>query len=123
MAVLGERRMQKLGALCVTILLFALYSYGQEAPLKMGPHGNGTFVGLVSDTTCGARHRLKDKSAEECTRTCVRQGAGFALVAGPKVYVLQGNSNDLGVLAGQKVKVTGSLAGNTIAVSSITPTQ
>src|SRR5581483_10792710 len=78
-----REEMQKLEALCVTIFLFALYSYGQEAPLKMGQHGNGTFVGLVSDTTCGARHRLKDKSGEECTRTCVRQGAGFALVAGP----------------------------------------
>jgi hypothetical protein len=89
----------------------------------MGQHGTDTFVGLISDSACGARHKLKDKSAEECTRTCVRNGAQYALVAGPKVYLLQGDTNDLAYLAGQKVKVVGMLSGTTITVSAVTPTQ
>jgi len=95
----------------------------QDQPLKMGQHGGDTFVGLISDTNCGPRHKLKDKSAEECTRTCVRSGANFALVTGSKVYVLKGDTNDLGVLAGQKVKVTGTLEGDTITAQSVAPTQ
>lgn len=123
MAVRGMKTPSILGTLWVVLLLAAVGPAQQDAPLKMGQHSSDTFVGLVSDTTCGARHKLKDKSAEECTRTCVRQGAGFALVAASKVYVLKGDTNDLGVLAGQKAKVTGSLDGNTITVSSIVPTQ
>jgi len=115
---------KSVGTACLVVFLLALCCVAQQdAPLKMGQHGSDTFVGLVSDSTCGARHKLKDKSAEECTRTCVRKGASFALVAGPNVYILSGNQNDIGVLAGQKVKVTGSLDGTTITVSSITPTQ
>ncbi len=113
----------KLGVEVITAILLASLMTAQNAPLKMGKHGSDTFVGLVSDSTCGARHKLKDKSAEECTRYCVRHGAQFALVAGPQVYILKGNSNDLGYLAGQKVKVTGTLNGTTITVSSVSPTQ
>ena len=91
-------------------------------PMKMGRADSNTFVGLVSDSTCGPRHKLKDKSAEECTRTCQRGGANFALVAGERTYKLKGDSNDVAVLAGQKAKVTGTLAGDTITVNSIQPT-
>jgi hypothetical protein len=106
----------------MTVVLVGL-ALAQDQPLKMGQHGTDTFVGLISDSSCGPRHKLKDKSAEECTRTCVRNGASFALVAGPKVYILKGDSNDLGVLAGQKVKVTGTIQGNTITAQSVAPTQ
>jgi len=92
------------------------------APMKMGRASANSFIGLVSDSTCGPRHKLPDKSAEECTRTCQRAGASFALVAGEKVYKLKGDSNDVAVLAGQKAKVTGTLQGDTITVSAIQPT-
>jgi hypothetical protein len=85
----------------------------------MGQAGANTFIGLVSDSNCGPRHKLKDKSAEECTRTCQRAGASFALVAGEKIYKLKGDHNDVAVLAGQKAKVTGTLHGDTITVSAI----
>lgn len=92
------------------------------APMKMGRANANTFIGLVSDSSCGPRHKLKDKSAEECTRTCQRAGASFALVAGEKTYKLQGDSNDVAVLAGQKAKVSGTLQGDTITVQSIQAT-
>jgi hypothetical protein len=91
-------------------------------PLKMGRADVNTFVGLVSDSTCGPRHKLRDKSAEECTRACQRGGASFALVAGERIYKLKGDTNDVAVLAGQKVKVTGTLQGDTITVNAIQPT-
>jgi hypothetical protein len=92
------------------------------APMKMGRADANTFIGLVSDSRCGPRHKLKDKSAEECTRVCQRAGASFALVAGERTYKLKGDSNDVAVLAGQKAKVTGTLQGDTIVVQSIQAT-
>lgn len=94
-----------------------------DAPtaLKMGQTGPNTFVGMLSDSTCGPRHKMMDKSAEECARACQRAGAKYVLVAGEKVYGLSGGSNDLAYLAGQKVKVTGSAKGSVISVTSVAP--
>lgn len=116
--------MTRIAAILFSLSLLCSVGAGQQdGPLKMGQHGNDTFVGLISDSACGPRHKLKDKSAEECTRTCVRNGAQYALVAGSKVYPLRGDENDLAYLAGQKAKITGRLSGNTIAVSSVEPAQ
>jgi hypothetical protein len=92
-------------------------------PLRMGQADANTFVGIISDSFCGARHKLPDKSAEECTRTCQRKDAKYVLVAGEKIYELNGHNNDLGYLAGQKVRVTGTLQRNTIEVSSVNATE
>ena len=89
--------------------------------LKMGQTGANTFVGMLSDSTCGPRHKMMDKSAEECARACQRAGAKYVLVAGEKVYGLSGRSNDLAYLAGQKVKVTGSAQGGVISVTAVAP--
>jgi hypothetical protein len=93
------------------------------SPMKMGRADTNTFVGLVSDSTCGARHKLRDKSAEECTRTCQRAGAAYVLVAGEKIYKLKGGANDVAVLAGQKAAITGTPQGDTITVSAVNATQ
>jgi hypothetical protein len=93
-----------------------------STPMKMGRASANTFIGLVSDSSCGPRHKLKDKSAEECTRTCQRAGASFALVAAEKIYKLRGHTIDVAVLAGQKAQVTGTLQGDTITVNAIQPT-
>ena len=95
----------------------------EQKPLKMGQSAANIFVGIISDSFCGPRHKLPDKSAEECTRFCQRKGASYVLVAGPKIYQLSGRANDLGYLAGQKAKVTGSLQGDKIVVGSVGPTQ
>jgi hypothetical protein len=96
---------------------------GSAAPLKLGQAGENTFVGLISDASCGPRHKLRDKTAEECTRTCQRAGQPYVLVAGEKTYRLNGNSNDVGFLAGQRAKVTGTLDGDSIKVVSVAPTK
>lgn len=115
--------MKQMAVIAALLLVGGLSAAQQDSPLKMGQHGNDTFVGLISDSACGPRHKLKDKSAEECTRTCVRNGAQYALVAGSKIYLLQGDTNDIAYLAGQKAKITGTLNGDTIAVATVSPTQ
>lgn len=79
-----------------------------------------TFSGLVTDDHCGARHDMgSDKSPSECAKSCVHNGAKYALVDGDKTYTLEGNSDELARAAGLRVTVVGSLEGDTIQVSSI----
>jgi hypothetical protein len=37
------------------------------------------FRGTVTDSMCGKQHMMKNVSAAECTRTCVKAGSGYAL--------------------------------------------
>jgi hypothetical protein len=78
-----------------------------------------TLTGTVSDSMCGAQHMMKDASPAQCTRECVKAGSDYALVSGGKVYTLKGQSVQLDKFAGQSVKVTGKVSGNTVAVDSI----
>lgn len=64
---------------------------------------------------------MPGKSDAECTRGCVSKGSKYALVAGQKVYALEGKSEELDKLAGKKAKVTGTVTGTTVAVSSVEP--
>jgi hypothetical protein len=78
------------------------------------------FAGLVTDDRCGGRHDMDSgKSPMECTKMCVRNGSKYVLVEGDKKYALAGNESELDGLAGQRVKIVGSLDGNTIKVTSI----
>jgi hypothetical protein len=117
-------------ALPIAALTLAVISLAQNdandsvaKPLKMGQSDANTFVGIISDASCGARHKSRDKSAEECTRSCQRKGAAYVLVAAEKMYELKGHTNELGVLAGQKAKITGSLHGDRIDVNSVNATE
>ena len=80
-----------------------------------------TVTGIVTDTMCGRTHMVKGKTAAECTRFCVKQGSKYALVAGQKLYTLEGHESDLYKLAGHRVSVKGKVNGDTIAVDSVTP--
>ena len=79
-----------------------------------------TYAGVITDSACRARH-VKDsgKSPAECARTCVRKGAQYTLVDGERSYLLEGNATDVEKLAGQRAKITGTLDGSTIKVTSI----
>src|SRR6266576_5967527 len=81
-----------------------------------------TFTGEVSDSMCGAKHMMQGK-AGECARACVGKGSSYALVVGDKVYALQSDDKaaqeELGKLAGEKAKVTGTADGDTIQVSKV----
>jgi hypothetical protein len=58
-------------------------------------------------------------AAADCTRLCVHSGESFALVDGDKAYKLDGQRATLKRLAGERVKIVGTLNGDTIAVASV----
>ncbi|MBI2818101.1 MAG: hypothetical protein HYX72_14295 [Acidobacteria bacterium] len=89
-----------------------------NAPL-LNAAGKKTLTGTVSDVMCGAKHKMGDVSAAECTNKCVGMNSKYALVVGKTVYELEGKADDLKALAGQKVKLTGTVDGKKIQVESV----
>jgi hypothetical protein len=83
--------------------------------------GTQTLSGVVSDSMCGAHHMMEN--AADCTRACVSKGSKYALVVGDKVYTLdtedKATLDELGKHAGDKAKVTGTVNGDNIQVSSV----
>jgi hypothetical protein len=84
--------------------------------------GKQTFTGEVGDAMCGKKHM--EGTAADCTRACVAKGSKFALVVGEKIYILDTTDKTalatLDKQAGKNAKVTGTLDGDTITVSSVT---
>ena len=76
-----------------------------------------TIEGVLSDATCGAKHKIAD--AVQCTLACVREGNGWALVVGDKVYALEGNLIGAVPFAGGKAKITGRINGNKVLVEKV----
>jgi hypothetical protein len=78
------------------------------------------YEGIITDTHCGAKHSAAvGKTAADCTRVCVHSGERFALVDGDKMYVLEGKAAALKHAAGARVKIAGTLTGDTISVTSV----
>jgi hypothetical protein len=103
-----------LTALAVLIFLAAVSS-------SLFAAGKQTFTGEVSDAMCGRQHM--EGTPADCTRACVAKGSKYALVVGDKTYTL--DTADKAALAtldkqaGKNATVTGTLNGDTIAVSSV----
>jgi hypothetical protein len=81
-----------------------------------------TFTGVVSDSMCGAKHMMPG-DAVGCAHACLKQGSKYALVVGDKVYTLETSDKSatdvLDKLIGQKAKISGTVEGDTIQVSSV----
>jgi hypothetical protein len=81
-----------------------------------------TFSGEVSDAMCGAKHMM-DGTAADCARACVSKGSNYALVVKDKLYTLDTSDKDtlarLDKLAGGQAKVSGTVGGDTIAVTAV----
>jgi hypothetical protein len=88
-----------------------------------GAEKQKTFVGSISDSMCGLKHMMPGGD-KECTLKCVEGGSKFVLAdtQHKKVYELSDQDKPR-EFAGQKVKVTGTLSGDTISVSSIEAAQ
>jgi len=105
---------------CACLLLAGLSSatnFGSLAAAK----DSQTFVGTIGDSMCGAKHMMPGESDKQCTVECIKGGAKYILIGqGGKVYNLTDQKKPA-PFAGDKVKVTGTLNGDTIAVESIAP--
>ncbi|MGC2183337.1 MAG: hypothetical protein WA637_08670 [Terriglobales bacterium] len=85
-----------------------------------GTTSGQTFSGMITDSRCGARHRMNSgKTPAECARSCVRHGAHYVLVDGDKVYALEGDPAELEKPAGERVNIAGKLEGDTIKVKAV----
>jgi len=102
--------MKKAGILAGGAMLFAALAFA--APQSQ------TFTGAISDSMCGATHMMEG-SAKDCTLKCVEGGSTFILVdAKGKIYKLSDQTKPR-AFAGENVKVTGTLNGDMINVTSI----
>lgn len=87
-----------------------------------------SMEGTISDSMCGASHAKmmemhKDAKMTErdCTLACVKGGGKFVFVSGGQVYNLANqNLAALTQHAGQTVRVTGDVEGDTLTVKKVT---
>jgi hypothetical protein len=112
---------------CASILWAASLRHGAASQDNSSQSGQtqlsnqtATYEGIVTDSRCGAKHSAAvGLSAGDCTRACVHAGEHFTLVDGDKIYVLEGETDALKHSAGERVKIQGTLNGDTISVASI----
>jgi hypothetical protein len=90
----------------------------------MGAAPGQTFTGVITDSMCGADHKMMNISPDsKCARECAKSsGVKYALNDGKNVYKLSDQATPAH-FAGQKVKITGTLFAKTgiIQVNSIEP--
>lgn len=108
--------MKSIRTLAIILALFfsAITAFSQEK----------TFTGIVSDSMCTTNHMLKEMKAAnqaECVRKCVKDSFDYVLVVGKDYYILKGNPEELDKYAAQRVTVKGTLQGDTLTATSITP--
>jgi hypothetical protein len=90
---------------------------GEQAGGSQTYEGVHVFEGQVSDSTCGAMHKMPD--AKACTEACVNGGDSYVLVIGDVVHPLQGNNEEIKQFAGAPAQVSASLEGNALKVVRI----
>jgi hypothetical protein len=99
------------------------------ATLLLGAMGlfaaDQSWTGQISDSMCGASHPAgehggKAMTAKQCTTGCVKMGAKYIFVSEGKVYKISNqDAAGLAKAAGDNVKVTGTMSGDTVTVKKI----
>jgi hypothetical protein len=98
----------------VSLLTFAVPCAAQQS-----------WTGTISDSMCKAKHEEaaegQGKMADrDCTLSCVKGGSKFVLLVDGKVYQIANQDNkDLTTFAGQAVKISGELKGDTITITKV----
>lgn len=92
---------------------------------SLAPAATMTMAGMISDSMCGASHAkmtaghpgMTDKA---CTTGCVKAGAKYVFVSNGKVYEIANQKLPaLAKEAGDQVRLTGDVNGDTITVSKV----
>jgi hypothetical protein len=109
-----------LGLLIATLGAVAGAATEQETSQARPSPAAQTYEGMITDTRCGAKHSsVIGGTAAGCTVACVRGGEQFALVDGDTTYLLEGDVIALKRVAGQRVRIVGTLSGKKISVTSV----
>jgi hypothetical protein len=102
------------------VLAVAIATLGAVAIAEQSDQPQQTYEGVVTDTHCGAKHSAAiGKTAADCARACVHGGEEFALVDGDTIYRLDGDQMLLKRVAGQRVRVVGTLNRDRLTVTSV----
>lgn len=87
---------------------------------------NQTLTGKISDSNCGMSHNTAQHASSmkmsdhDCTLACIKNGAKYVFVTNGKVYQIENQDfSSLPEYAGENVRLTGDMNGNTIKVTSI----
>jgi archaellum component FlaG (FlaF/FlaG flagellin family) len=84
-----------------------------------------TLTGQISDSMCKAKHEEAAEGAgkmadHDCTVSCVKGGSKYVVLADGKIYQIANQTfADVEKLAGQAVKISGDVKGDTITVAKI----
>ena len=113
-------------ALALLTAVTAAAALGVPEILQSGPSPaipSQTYEGVITDTHCGAKHSAAiGATATDCTIRCVRAGEQFVLVDSETIYLLDGDLGALKRVAGQRVRIVGTLNGKTISVTAVATT-
>src|SRR5258706_10877550 len=100
--------------------LFAATFFIAGALLAQDKAPAKSYDGVVTDTMCGADHSMMGNIPDkQCVLGCAKGNGKYALIVGKKVYKLDGKPADFEKFAAAKVKVTGTLSGDTLHADSI----
>ncbi len=79
----------------------------------------GEWTGYVSEDKCGARHQSGSEADINCFTACIRGGARPVLVVEGKVVKIANPDKVPADLYGRKVKVTGEVKDEALAIATI----
>lgn len=78
------------------------------------------ITGYISDAHCGKGHNSVSEKNTACVTKCIGGGSDPVLVSNDKVMKFDAESKDKAkALAGQMVKIDGTMDGDTIKINSI----
>ena len=88
--------------------------------LVLGAAHAAELTGWISDSNCGAGNASSEASSRACADRCIKGGAApvFVTEADKKVYKIADGAKVAQHLKG-KVKVTGTLKGDTLTITDI----
>ncbi len=103
----------------------AVAAVAMVLPFAAGLSAAETWTGKISDSSCGVSHDTMTEHGakatdKQCTAMCVMKGAKYVFVREGKVLKI-GNQDFKGLqqFAGDAVKLTGDLKGDTITVTKV----
>jgi hypothetical protein len=106
--------------------LGVLVVVGVFAVVPVAAQNEQTWKGTISDSNCNEKHPSGEHAGKkmtdaDCTAVCVKKGAKYVFVSDGKVYkIANQNSKTIARHAGQQVELTGTMAGDTITVKTMT---
>ena len=110
----------------IVLLSASMLGFAQK-PAKSGASGTSnaqSYTGVISDTACKSKHDMAGMGAKDepdCVKKCVAEGEKYVLLSGKNVYNLEGTPADFAKYAAQNVTVKGTLDGDKLKATSVTP--